>query len=591
LRRIGRVFPLIVILAFTCSAHAGGDIKISATVDKRELTIDENLTLTISIYSSGGGTLPQPEIPPLPDFRILTSYSTNKFSMINNQISIVEEYTYVLQPLRTGELVIDPVKLRIDGKRLKTSRITVRVKSSPRGGAPSAPSPGRRGRTAAPARRLRNAFVKTEVDRRKVYVSEQVTLTFSFYNKLPDISILHYEPPSTSGFWAEEISRDRFPVKEAVNGEMFDVQRIKTALFPTSPGRHRIGPADLRIAYETGWFSPRKVISLSSDPIEIDVMPLPEEGKPEGFSGAVGRYSIRAEVNANKVKQGEPVTLRVEIEGTGNIDAIGYPVAPELAGFKLYEPKISTEKKISGELLGGKKILEYILIPERAGRLTIGPFRFPYFDPESEGYRTAETSPLYLDVMPGEKVPTPVPYSLAGGEIDQVGEDIRFIKPDASQLENQADFLYRNPLFWGIQILPFLCVLSAAAYRHWREKTLSDVASLRRRRARKGAEGRLKSAGKLIKNGDSRGFHSEVYRALAEFIGDKLNISAAGITTGDISAKLRERGIDEESVKGLVGIMNRCDMARFAPGEPSAEEMRSLLSEASRLVERLDRSL
>ncbi len=591
LRRIGSILSLIIVLVAACNVHAQEDTRISASVDKEELTVDENLTLTVSISSSGGGALPQPKLPPLSDFDLLSTYTSTNISMMNNAISSVNTYTYILQPLRTGELIIDPVELKVGKKKFSTSRITVNVKPSSGRKTSPPPSAGRKDDTSASSKGLKNAFVRTEVDKKSVYVSEQIILTFFFYNRLANILDLDYKPPSTSGFWTEEISSDKLPVREVLDGKIFDVQKIKTALFPTSPGKHRIDPANLKITYGTGFFSPRGVATLSSDPIEIEVKPLPEKGKPEGFGGAVGRYSIKAETDKGEVQQGDAVSLMVEIDGLGNIGTIGSPIVPKLDGFKLYEPKVSTKQKLVGEIIGGRKVFEYALIPEKSGKLTIDPFRFPYFDPNSESYKVAGTSPIYVNVAAGEGTSPPTPYSLARGEVDRLGEDIRFIKPDASELKNQTGFLYGSPIFWGIQIVPFLGLLCAAAYRRWKDKALSDMVYVRKRRAKKEAKRKLKDAAKFVKSEDSHAFHSEIYKALAEFMGDKLNMSPAGVTTGDISARLKEKGIGEEDIEGFIGLMNQCDMARFAPGSASVEDMKPLLSDVSKLIEKLDNLL
>jgi hypothetical protein len=435
-------------------------------------------------------------------------------------------------------------------------------------------------------------FITADVDRRRAYVSEQITLTFSYYSRLALWDQPRYTPPETPGFWVEELPRP--PMRRKVmEGRLYEVQEIKTALFPTAAGKQVISEAYLDVQTRgRGFFARPQSRRLTTDPIEIEVLPLPARGRPKGFSGAVGQYALSSALDKASVRQGDPVTLTVKITGTGNINTVGDPVAPSLDGFKVYEPEVEKSSSVVSGMIRGEKTFRYALVPEVEGELEIGPFLFSYFDPTQGGYQTVSTARLTVRAMKGEPRPLePAAYGLSREEIKRVGKDIRFIKPPVSKLKGREEMLYHHPLFWPLQAIPLLAFGLLVLYRSYRSKLESNVAYARRRRARGEATRRLRRAQALLKSGESGIFFGEVHRALVEFLGDKLNLSPAGITVDGIADELVQRGIEDRMVEEVRELLDRCNLARFAPMDLSEEERTDLLNRERDLIARLEKRL
>ena len=587
---------IVLMLLMIGSVAWAQEVSVTASVDRQKMSVDESLTLTVSVSGANVQGTSKPKLPSLDGFDVMGTSSSSSISWINGRVSMTQEYRYTLMPRSVGTFTIDPVEVRIGGKTWRTEPIRVEVVQAARTKPPagsSAPGGQRSPPEAQTSQRAQgNIFITTEVDKRKAYVGEQLLLTFTYYSRLALWNAPQYTPPETPGFWVEELSRDARARRVVIEGRVFEMQQIKTALFPTSSGKHVISPAYLEYSTRGGFFSRGQVRRLRTDPIEIEVLPLPAEGKPAGFSGAVGNYILSAKVDKSSVAKGDPISLEVIVSGAGNINTVGNPKVPELKGFKVYEPEIEKSSSRAGDQIRGKKVFRYALIPEREGKLRIKPFTFSYFDPRAKTYETLKTKPIQITATPGqaEELSTSG-YGLTREEIQLVGEDIRFIKPAVGKLRDQSGVLYRSGMFWLVQMIPLVAVAGAFFYKRHQEKMAGDVAYVRRRRAKGEANRRLKEARRLLKEHHSEAFYGEIHRALTQFIGDKLNVPAAGLMKDQIAQAFAARGVEDGVMDQIGEIFGRCDAARFAPGSLSDEDMKRLLNDTETLIGQLEKVL
>ena len=584
------VFSLLLGLA-TASAQ---EIIFAAQPDRTEITSDESLKLTVSVFGREVDLASEPQLPPMPDFRMDTLFRLNTTHYAEEGERNTKIYTYVLTPLTSGTLIIDPIRLRVGQKTLRTDRIVIEVTPGS-GKTPERP----RADTGLDARgRLRETkdiFTRSQIDKRKAYIFEQVTFTFEFYNRYDLFGDPSYVPPETPGFWVEELPSDKLPRGKAIDGRVFDVQTIRSALFATSPGPKTIGATTLETSYSIDQGSSASVV-LSTNPIEIEVLPFPQVGKPKSFDGAVGVYTISAEVDNEEVQVGDPISLRVKVEGVGNVRTISAVHEPPLDDFRTYEPKVTQTSTNSGYAIQGSKSFEYVLIPKSEGTSIIGPFLLAFFDPQREQYEEAATEPISIVAVRGvfEEARTGAEYRLSREEIKQVGKDIRYIKADVDFLEDQGKRLYNDEAFLIVQAFPILAFFGALAYRRRLRKLKEDEVSARQRRARNIADRHLKEAQRLMAEGTPEAFYGTIHRTLSEFLEGKLGVPVAGMTTEQLSAYLAGRNITSEEIESIKAALDQCDFARFAPllaegGGISTDEKAAILARAHAIINQLER--
>lgn len=597
---------VLALCLWIADAHA--EVTIQASVDRRQVEVDDVVQVTISVVAERLTGLPAPEIPMPDGFQLAgsTSSTSTSISIVNGAMTTTRTTTYVFsyRARREGVFELGPARLTHGGKTFASQPVRVEVVASS-GQPQTRVAPGQAADPVEVQELEENLFLQAQPDKRVVYVGEQVGITYTLYTRY-NLQNVHYgHVPTFTGFWAETLfDAQRLEMRrEVVDGREFNAARLKhLALFPTTAGTHTLeqlaviceipAPSRSRGLFDFDPFSAfdalrSRQVTVRSGDVAVEVRPLPP-GAPAGFQGAVGRFDIRAEAALVEVKAGDPVAVKVVVWGTGNMRSVAEPTRPDVPSFRFYDPKSEVETHKQNDRLSGQKTFEYVVIPQKAGLLTLPPFRLVYFDPDRKRYETAETAPVALRVAPGEPVPASI---VSRDEVRELGQDIRYIKPDREQLAHQGALLYARGGFWALHLIPLLGVVGAYFYRRHQERLLGDVAYARRRRARSEARKRLGEANRLRASGDAATFHAEIHRALAQFLADRLNCSAAGLTSEQAVVALAQRGIAEETARQVRSIFAQCDQARFAPVQATRTQMDHLYALAESLIDDLDRRI
>jgi hypothetical protein len=592
----------IAVFAITIEAK---DIHFEASVDRTQVTLDDQITFTVTV-SGDVKSVPKPTLPSLDDFVIYSSGTSQNWSFVNGKMFSSVAYNYILVPKSEGKFTIPPLQMTLDGTTYKTQPITITVTEGSE--EPEAPAPTETKRQAADTKKTTDLFVRTTVDKTKAYVNEQLTLTFRFYQGVRLFSNPEYSPPTLTGFWVEDLPPQK-QYYQTINGRQYFVTEVKTALFPTAAGKQTIGEASLKCKVEDlrsffdrdpfsildkDWmdmFKQGKPQILRSKPINIEVLPLPDQGKPEDFKGSVGDFRITSSVDKKKIEAGQPITLKMSISGTGNIKSVSEPVLPELEDFRVYSSGSSENISKENYILQGTKIYEQVLIPTKAGNYTIPPLSFSYFDLKTKEYKTLKTNPVVITSLPASETSPFAATPISKSEIGAVPKDIRHIKTVHNVLEKQGGSLYNKPIFLIVQLLPLAALVIALRYKRHQEKLNNDVAYARLRKSHKLARKRLGQAKRLLSVDKKNEFYSEVARTITLYIGDKLNQPGFGLTKDQIRSELIRRGVDKEKIEEIIGILEDCDYVRFAPTSCGIEEMKGFLKTVEKAIVKLEQSL
>jgi len=587
-----KIIPILLLL-LPFSTLFGGQISFNASCDKSQVPINESFTLEVTV-SGDIASVPKPTLPPLNDFEIYSTGQTQNISIINGRVSSSITFTYTLYPKRLGTFTIGPCELHYKGKTYKTQPIKIEViKASTPVSPPATPKLPKKSRAQQPSaqKETKDLFITTSVNKRKVYVGEQIILTFKFYQGVSLLSNPQYTPPTTEGFWTEDLGKRT--TYASLNGRHYNVTEIRYALFPIAAGKYTIGAATLVCQIDDFFSRPfsfslggeRKV--LRSNPIPITVLPLPEN-QPKSFTGAVGKFSFSASVDKTSTKQNEPITLSLTVAGTGNIKSVKKPPIPVMQNFKIYESGSKLELANTDAGVQGKKIFNIILVPQAAGKYTIPACEFSYFEPTSKKYITLRTAPISIQVAPatpGEIATAPIQKN-----IELVGSDIKYIKTGIN-LKSAAPYIYTNKLFLILQVLPIFVFLICLRYATRRERLTKDIGYARAIRAQKIAYKRLKECTKFKQAGVVKEFYGSLSKALTEYISDKLNIKAPSLTMETISDYLVNKGLSEDMIKKIGDILQLCDFARFASGKLGHKDMEKSYKETIQIIGELEKKL
>ncbi|HXH28990.1 MAG TPA: BatD family protein, partial [Candidatus Polarisedimenticolia bacterium] len=471
-RRTARLRLGTIVVATALGAHlaAAQDVSVRARVDRTSIAQDEEVVLSIDILATNYDQATPPDLSRLSDFDIESGPNvSSRFQWINGKTSASRTYSYVLRPRRTGTLTIPSLGLLIQGRTYRTRPLQVEVRTgSASGGVPSPmtrPSgPGVPPPAPEPPRGI-DVSVRAEVDLPTAYVGQQVTARFLLDTRTEVLNLDLKESPTFPGFWAEDVKvPENLDMRRVqIRGENYiEYTLMKKALFPTSSGTLTIPPVTYQIQVrrrgqdplESFFFTPTETVVRKTAPITLTVLPLPREGRPEDFSGAVGRFNLSVSADRKDAQVNDAVGVKVRISGEGSLNAVTRSPLPEVSDFKQYDPKVSSTTTLQGDRLRGEKTWDYVLIPLAPGGQAIPAVSFSYFDPQAREYRSVTSDAIPIQVARGEAGAGGSYPAMAQSDVRAVHRDIHYIKLASGSLRDESIPLYRRPLFLVLLALP-----------------------------------------------------------------------------------------------------------------------------------------
>lgn len=592
MNRLNRfVFYILVYLSLGINLAVAADITFNASVDRTTVPLDEHIQLTLEVLGSSGGG--NPVLPQLTNLRIVGTYQSSNISIVNGQVNVARSFIYTLAPEQVGEAEIASASIVIGGQTYTTQPIKITVvgakgkKTQPQSPSRSKSvwddfddffnSPFPHQRWQEPEVIKDPIKVDLKVSHNTAYVNQQILLTFSFYRRVNLAQNPSYTPPDTTGFWAINLSNEESPREVILDGVKYMVQDFKTVLFPTTAGNFTISPATLVVQIEP--FSPAETIK--TNPLKINILPLPKEGKPKNFSGVVGDYRMDVQLKKNKVERGQPIQITVKISGNGNIQTISEPIIELPVEFKKLSA-IGKENIIKGNNgISGSKSFEMVLIPLKEGRFTLPPFEFSYFDPMKKEYRTIKSQKLSVNILPSS---VPLPKEYEENLVQESSKQPVAIVIPWHKIGTMLFKITTSIFFWLPATIILITLIAFIISRNYQKRLAADPLKLRQRQAIKVAKKRLKTSLRLLKQNKMKEFIGEIFNTMANYLGDKYGFSGAGITTDGLKKILEQKGLTIEVQEQLEIFIFECDLLRFTPSSLSHDKANHLAQMAENLI-------
>jgi len=610
--RLHRIRPLLflpVLAMATFGSLLAQEPRVRAAVEPDRVEEGGEVVLTLEITGSSQAPEEPPDLNRVPGFVLAAGPSVSSFfQWVNGRTTTSRTYTYTLLPQGVGSKVIPPLVVSLEGRTYRTDPIHVEVvpRGSPAGGAGNPPpssspfaDPGLRRRLATPPPEQASIFVEAHVDKPEVYSGEQVTLSYQVYTQLEIAQLSLQDQPTYPGFWVEELKTDpRYEPRSVTRSEgtFTEYTVLKKALFPTNPGTQKIPPLTFHFAvrrrgldaFDSFFFRSTESVFRSTQALTVRVKPLPEEGRPPDFTGAVGRFDLNVLADRTNTRVNDAVGLKVRVEGQGNFNTLGAPIFPLLHDFKQYDPKVDEAMQAKGGTLVGEKDWNYVLIPLAPGRQEIPPIRFSFFDPQTARYQVLRSDPILLEVAKGDLTEVPIQPGPSRSEIAVLGSDIRYIKLGGERIADEGEGFFAGRPLLTILLAPAILNVSLLVVARRRAVMAGNEASFRRRRARRTARQRLSRARAHLAPERSRHFYQELASALTSYLGDKVGVSASGLTYDRIEEILLGAGVEPTVRLRFRRCLETCDFARFAPTSSARAEMERALSESAGVIETLE---
>jgi hypothetical protein len=582
-------------------------LTVSTSVNQTQVPLNQQVVFTIELNGEGANKIDQPEQPDMGGFlTFLGSGGTSQnISFVNGRMSVSKSFSFYYLASKVGSFTIPPVKVIYDNKSFESQPINLTITQTAQ-----APVVAGNAQAAAASGGGDDLFLRAIVSRRRVFQNEPVFVTFRIYAAVSVTGYSIAAAPATEGFWTEDIESPQQPQvrEEMINGKRYVTADIKKiAVFSTSPGAKSLGPMSVQCEvkaqarrsrdvfdsfFDDAFFGRTTTKVASSPAVDIEVLPLPVEGRPAEFNGAVGQYQLKATVDRSEVTTDDAVTLKVSISGTGNIRMISEPAVTIPQDFQRYSPNVTENISRQPGAISGSKTFEYVLVPRFVGQQRIKPVTFAYFDPEARTYKRLTSPELVINVTKGQNaVAGTSGAGLSREEVKYVGQDIRYIKTAIGKLKPVGFRVYRSSAFYLAIILPLLLLAGAFVYQKHLEKLSGNIAYARSRKANAMAMRRLSKAKSLLNSSHQKEYYAEVSDALSGFAADKLNLAKAGLISTDLENEFKRRKLDDTLTKEYFELIRQCDFQRFAPANASIDGMETFYQTAKNVIIKLEKAL
>lgn len=560
--------------------------------------------------------------PAMDGLSVLSGPSTSTSSSIQvingtRTQSTTISFTYTVIADEEGEIMLPGATITAEKQNMQSNGLTIKVlppdqnrQSQNRSQGGQSMQGGQQGRQPSSQAGSVNGddlFMLATVDHTTVYEQEAILLSFKVY-VAPSLSLtsLSNKMPDLKNFHVQEVE---LPQQKEFQLEHYNGRNYRTllwsqyVLFPQHSGELEIPSTTFEGVISQPvesddlidfFFNAGRYVETKKDlvtrTIRINVNPLPS-GKTDAFYGGVGDFSISSSINATDVTANDAVTIRVVLSGTGNLKLVKTPEIKFPKDFDIYDPKVENKYTIKNGRQTGNKVFEYLAIPRYAGQYTIPALDFQYFDTKSGQYKTISTEEYTLNVAKGqggEQANGSVSY-VSKEDLRYVGQDVRFHATDHS-LKAQDDMLFGTPLFYICLAVPVLLLILFALFRQKQNFDNANQGKVKVRKAGSVASKRLKNAHKLMKDGRKDQFYDEMMRAIGGYLGDRLSIPVAELSKDNIAGALVSRNVPEDLSKDIIGLLNDCEFARFAPGDDTGR-MDRLYDEAVDAIGRIESTL
>lgn len=595
----------IVLLLLATAPTLWASIEVDARLSHHSFPFGKAAMLTITV--TGSQKAQEIKLPEIENLQFHQRGQSSQFNSINGQVSRSMTYNYLIEPLKAGDYTIAPIQVTVGSADYTTKAISFTATAP---GTSSSESSSNRNQLE------KLAFLRISAPGRH-YPGERVPITIKAYFNTKIRTDLKSLPTfAGEGIVMPRLSNTPAQSQETVDGENYHVLSwdstitgvkigqhpleftMDTTLLLPQSGRSRspfsgFGGSSL---FDDSFFDSvfgnyrQTPLQLKSQKETLEIVTLPEEGKPEDFSGAIGQFTMQVAAHPPEVEIGEPITLKVTISGEGNFDRVDMPGFTVNSRWKTYPASSNFIEK--GNDSTGNKVFEQAIVAKEASITEIPPLSFSYFDPQEHKYITNSSLPIPITIkgkaprsLPAQPI-TPSPEQEEATSAKTESSSVLFL-PDLAPLKLETGSFTRviKPLFlrtWYISLFACAMIL-LIGLRIYREIVIKKRRNpqfdlQRQRKALLGKD--MKELEKRLIENDCRSFLAGCRTAIQNQLGMLWQLQAAAISSADIAARFSEDSF-------LVEIFQVAERAAYAGAELSTEQMHQYSQRLKKELEEL----
>jgi len=590
---IKRYISLFSLLFLGILSYAQNDetVTFEMNLSKDVLGINERLRVDFTMNRDGDNFVP----PDFEGFRVLMGPSQSiSSSWVNGVRSFSKTYTYTLAPTARGKFTIKQATIVIKGQTFKSLPKEVEVTA-----AVERPD----GEKTVDDVADESLHLVAEISKTSPYLNEAVTVVYKLYAS-PSIDVTNFralDNPKYNNFWSQDIPVTKYDVQNTTyDGKSYRSVILKrVVLYPQRTGELEIEPLSLDVSLQVptnkrdffgGRIFAQTNKTVSAGNRKINVKPLPTEGKPADFSGAVGEFQFSVTTSKTHLNASESLQAKVAIKGKGNLKLFEIPSLNLPSSLEVYDPEFNESVRTTLSGMEGNVSNSYTVVPTFKGKYPIPSIAFSFFNPKTEKYQTLSSGEIMINVLEG---PTSGAADNTGSisnnkqRVVATGDQFVFnkIKPNLTAINNQYFFGSTSFFLWWL--LPVLLIPLAILFGKKREAIASDVEGNKIKRANKLARKYLSAAKKAL--GSKESFYVALEKALHNYLKAKLKIETSEFSKDKITSLLNEKNVDQATSEGFVGLLKNCEMARYSPF--SDVQMQQDYNKASEVISQLDKQI
>lgn len=572
---------LIILLLSLQGLYA--QVEFKAVPSRTSIGINEKVRVEFIMNKDGDNFT----LPSITGFQLSGQSQMMNNSYVNGKRSYSKSYSFLLTPTAKGTFTIGSASIEIDNKVYKTQPFKITVGNAVQQQQPQQPynpyNPYAQQQQQPQTSQNPNEglHLVAEISNTNPYVNQPVNVVYKLYvsqNSLVS-NFWETESPQYNDFWSqiEVVTSQNMKIEQGTyKGESYRyVVLRKTVLYPQKSGRLELDPlvVQLMVDVPTGRvdmfgrsFTKQVKTTATTGKQYINVRPLPEAGKPDNFTGAVGNFDFK--VTPNKTtSNGEPIQLTVSVSGKGNLKLFTLPKPQVPAALEMYDPEHKENVKTPLTGMTGSISDVYTIVPSAKGKYPVKPLSFSWFDLATGKYKTITSDEIMINVLKvdanaGDNVPVSQKQKL------DPGEQFRFIALDTHLQPQQKEDFFGSGLFYALLALPLLLIPVVVLAKKKKEAYDSDITGSKIRNNNKLARRYLSEAKKQL--GSKEPFYLALEKALHNFLKAKLNIETSDMSRENIRELLLSRGANPDTVNDFAKIMDSCEFARYAPSSGTA---------------------
>lgn len=601
-----RSFFIFIFALLTAIPAVAKDADFEIAVNRNRLTVGQSLQMNLVFRDSQD--IPAVDLSGVDGFQARYVGPSTNMTIVNGKMSSSISHIYMLSAVRTGTFTIGPLRFEHKGVQYVSNSVTVIVSDA----AAAPPQSGDTSSEDAGQKLSDRVFVVIEVPKKKLYLNEVVPVTVRLFVNQASIRDVQYPEVSHDGFSLGQFDKPK-QYRDVLGGIQYEVLEFTAQVFGLNTGELTLGPAVLHCNLVMKKRSRRPLSGLDEDffdssifddffggyesvpivlrstEIPVSVLPVPEEGKPADFSGAMGEFRFEAVAGPEQVAVGDPVTVKAVVSGTGNFSSVVLPKFENRKDLKVYEPKITQE--------AGSKTFEQIVMPLNDSVKEIPEISFSFFNTVTGQYETLRQGPFPISVLRQEKQQESRLIEAAGGhdrpapalKPETLGKDIVFIKESVSGVGASRRYVYEDPLTWVVWIFVALLYGAVHGIYAWKRRLSTDTAFAGKLNAPKAARRGIAAARQYCSAGRQAEFFDAVFTTMREYLGHKYHLPVKGLTFANVQSALEEQRVAAEWQEIVREIFDACDMARYAPGRVSPDMMKDILGKLQDVVQYLEK--